>query len=85
MPDKMYARGPKEELKEYRREPESMRRKSLMNKYNALEMEYEKLMNNIPKGGLSKKDDDRRRELQLMLRQLGSDLGEMEPADKQFP
>jgi hypothetical protein len=61
------------------------KRKSLMNKYNALEMEYEKLMNNIPKGGLSKKDDDRRRELQLMLRQLGSDLGEMEPQDKQFP
>ena len=85
MPDKMYRRGPKEEPKEYRREPQSMRRKSLMNKYNALEMEYEKLMNNIPKGGLSKKDDDRRRELQLMLRQLGSDLGEMEPEDKQFP
>ena len=61
------------------------KRKSLMNKYNALEMEYEKLMNNIPKGGLSKEDDDRRRELQLMLRQLGSDLGEMEPDDKQFP
>jgi hypothetical protein len=61
------------------------KRKSLMNKYNALEMEYEKLMDNIPKGGLSKKDDDRRRELQLMLRQLGSDLGEMEPEDKQFP
>ena len=61
------------------------KRKSLMNKYNALEMEYEKLMDNIPKGGLSKKDDDRRRELQLMLRQLGSDLGEMEPQDKQFP
>ena len=61
------------------------KRKSLMNKYNALEMEYEKLMDNIPKGGLSKKDDDRRRELQLMLRQLGSDLGEMEPDDKQFP
>lgn len=61
------------------------KRKSLMNKYNALEMEYEKLMDNIPKGGLSKADDDRRRELQLMLRQLGSDLGEMEPDDKQFP
>lgn len=61
------------------------KRKSLMNQYNALEMEYEKLMNNIPKGGLSKEDDDRRRELQLMLRQLGSDLGEMEPDDKQFP
>jgi len=61
------------------------KRKSLMNQYNKLEREYEKLMNNIPKGGLSKKDDDRRRELQLMLRQIGSDLGEMEPADKQFP
>mgnify|MGYP000011717956 FL=1 len=61
------------------------KRKSLMNQFNALELEYEKLMDNIPKGGLSKKDDDRRRELQLMLRQLGSDLGEMEPADKQFP
>ena len=61
------------------------KRKSLMNKYNALEMEYEKLMDNIPKGGLSKKDDDRRRELQLMLRQLGSDLGDMEPQDNQFP
>jgi hypothetical protein len=61
------------------------KRKSLMNKYNALEMEYEKLMDNIPQGGLSKKDDDRRRELQLMLRQLGSDLGDMEPQDKQFP
>jgi hypothetical protein len=60
-------------------------RKSLMNQYNALEREYEALMDNIPKGGLSKKDDDRRRELQLMLRQLGSDLGEMEPPDKQFP
>lgn len=73
------------------REPEkdlpgrAQRRKSLMNQYNALEIEYEKLMNNIPKGGLSKKDDDRRRELQLMLRQLGSDLGDMEPPDKQFP
>ena len=61
------------------------KRKSLMNKYNALEMEYEKLMDNIPKGGLSKKDDDRRRELQLMLRQIGSDLGEMSPPDKQNP
>jgi len=61
------------------------KRKSLMNQFNKLEREYEKLMNNIPKGGLSKKDDDRRRELQLMLRQIGSDLGEMEPADKQFP
>lgn len=61
------------------------KRKSLMNQYNKLEREYEKLMDNIPKGGLSKKDDDRRRELQLMLRQIGSDLGEMEPSDKQFP
>ena len=61
------------------------KRKSLMNKYNALEREYEALMDNIPKGGLSKKDDDRRRELELMLRQLGSDLGQMEPPDKQFP
>jgi hypothetical protein len=61
------------------------KRKSLMNQYNKLEREYEALMDNIPKGGLSKKDDDRRRELQLMLRQIGSDLGEMEPADKQFP
>jgi len=61
------------------------KRKSLMNQYNALEMEYKKLMDNIPKGGLSKKDDDRRRELQLMLRQLGSDLGEMSPPDSQNP
>ena len=61
------------------------KRKSLMNQYNALEREYEALMDNIPKGGLSKKDDDRRRELQLMLRQLRSDLGQMEPDDKQFP
>ena len=61
------------------------KRKSLMNQYNAVEREYEQLMDNIPEGGLSKKDDDRRRELQLMLRQLGSDLGEMEPQDKQFP
>ena len=61
------------------------KRKSLMNQYNALEREYEALMDNIPKGGLSKKDDDRRRELQLMLRQIGSDLGDMEPPDKQFP
>lgn len=61
------------------------KRKSLMNQYNAVEREYEQLMNNIPEGGLSKKDDDRRRELQLMLRQLGSDLGEMEPDDNQFP
>ena len=60
-------------------------RKSLMNQYNALEREYEELMDNIPEGGLSKKDDDRRRELQLMLRQIGSDLGEMSPPDKQFP
>jgi len=51
------------------------KRKSLMNQYNKLEREYEALMDNIPKGGLSKKDDDRRRELQLMLRQIGSDLG----------
>ena len=61
------------------------KRKSLMNQYNKLEREYEALMNNIPKGGMSKKDDDRRRELQLMLRQIGSDLGEMSPPDKQFP
>ena len=61
------------------------KRKSLMNQYNALEREYEALMDNIPEGGLSKADDDRRRELQLMLRQLGSDLGEMSPPDKQFP
>ena len=65
--------------------PTRAKRKSMMNQYNKLEREYEKLMNNIPKGGLSKKDDDRRRELQLMLRQIGSDLGEMEPGDKQFP
>jgi hypothetical protein len=61
------------------------KRRSMMNQFSALEKEYEKLMNNIPKGGLSKADDDRRRELQLMLRQLGSDLGEMEMPDKQFP
>ena len=61
------------------------KRKSLMNQYNKLEREYESLMDNIPKGGLSKKDDDRRRELEIMLRQLGSDLGEMEPPDKQTP
>ena len=61
------------------------KRRSLMNQYNALEREYEQLMDNIPEGGLSKKDDDRRRELQLMLRQLGSDLGDMEPGDNQFP
>ena len=61
------------------------KRKSLMNQYNALVMEYEKLMDNIPQGGLSMKDDDRRRELQLMLRQIGSDLGDMSPPDKQFP
>ena len=61
------------------------KRKSLMNQYNKLEREYEALMDNIPKGGLSKKDDDRRRELQLMLRQIGSDLGDMSPPDKQFP
>jgi len=61
------------------------KRKSLMNQYNAAEREYQQLMDNIPEGGLSKKDDDRRRELQLMLRQLGSDLGEMEPGDNQFP
>lgn len=61
------------------------KRKSLMNQYNALEMEYKKLMDNIPKGGLSKKDDDRRRELEIMLRQLGSDLGEMSPPDSQNP
>lgn len=61
------------------------KRKSLMNQYNKLEREYEALMDNIPKGGLSKKDDDRRRELEIMLRQLGSDLGEMEPPDKQTP
>ena len=60
-------------------------RKSLMNQYNKLEREYKKLMDNIPKGGLSKKDDDRRRELELMLRQIGSDLGEMSPPDKQTP
>ena len=58
------------------------KRKSLMNQYNKLEREYEKLMDNIPKGGLSKKDDDRRRELQLMLRQISSDLGDMSPPDK---
>jgi len=61
------------------------KRKSLMNQFNGYEREYNTLMSNIPKGGLSKEDDDRRRELQLMLRQLGSDLGQMEPADKQFP
>ena len=61
------------------------KRKSLMNQYNKLEREYEELMDNIPKGGLSKKDDDRRRELQLMLRQIGSDLGEMSPPDNQTP
>ena len=65
--------------------PTRAKRKSMMNQYNKLEREYEKLMNNIPKGGLSKKDDDRRRELQLMLRQIGSDLGEMSPPDKQNP
>ena len=72
---KMYARGPKDEMKQYALDPGRPRRKSLMNQYNKLEREYEALMNNIPKGGLSKKDDDRRRELQLMLRQIGSDLG----------
>jgi len=82
---KMYARGPKDEMKQYALDPGRPRRQSVMNQYNKLEREYENLMNNIPKGGLSKKDDDRRRELQLMLRQLGSDLGEMEPPDSQNP
>ena len=83
MPQKMKTKLPFEDAPA--KSAERAKRKSLMNQYNALEMEYEKLMNNIPKGGLSKKDDDRRRELQLMLRQLGSDLGEMEPPDSQNP
>ena len=61
------------------------KRKSLMNQYNALEREYEALMDNIPKGGLSKADDDRRRELELLMRQTATDLGTMKRPDTQNP
>ena len=61
------------------------KRKSLMNQFNKYEREYEKLMDNIPKGGLSKADDDRRRELELLMRQTATDLGTMKRPDKQTP
>lgn len=80
---KMYARGPKDEQKNRALDPGRPRRKSLMNQYNKYEREYDKLMDNIPEGGLSKKDDDRRRELELLLRQIGSDLGSL--SDEENP
>ena len=80
---KMYARGPKDEPKNRALDPGRPRRKSLMNQYNKYEREYKKLMSNIPEGGLSKKDDDRRRELELLLRQIGTDLGSL--SDEENP
>jgi len=61
------------------------KRKSLMNQFNGYEREYNTLMSNIPKGGLSKEDDDRRRELELLMRQTATDLGTMKRPDKQNP
>jgi len=61
------------------------KRKSLMNQFNKYEREYNTLMSNIPKGGLSKEDDDRRRELELLMRQTATDLGTMKRPDTQNP
>ena len=61
------------------------KRKSLMNQYSKLEDQYDALMDNIPKGGLSKKDDDERRRLQKEMVRIGSMLGGMTRPDTQNP
>ena len=61
------------------------KRKSLMNQYAATEKAYNKIMDNIPKGGLSKKDDDERRRLKKEMVRIGSMLGGMKRPDTQNP
>ena len=48
------------------------KRQSLLSQYNAAEAELEKIMDNIPKGGLSKEKDDRARKLRSLLARLGA-------------
>ena len=61
------------------------KRKSLMNQYVQTEKAYNKIMDNVPKGGLSKEDDDERRRLKKELVRIGSMLGGMKRPDTQNP
>jgi len=47
----------------------------VMIQYNKLDREKEAMIYTIPNGGMVKQEDESPRELQLMLRQIGSDLG----------
>jgi len=61
------------------------KRQSLLSQYNAAEAELEKIMNNVPKGGLSKEKDDRARQLRSLLSKLGTQLSDMPDTEKRFP
>jgi hypothetical protein len=58
---------------------------SLLKQYEAAEKELEDIMDNIPKGGLSKKKDDRARQLRSLLSKLGTQLSDMPDTEKRFP
>jgi len=81
---KMYARGPKEEPKMYFKDTGAGRRKTLMRRRDELESEL-KDMGNPPKGGFSKKLTDRRRTIRTLLKNIDTELGTMNPPDKDFP
>lgn len=63
----------------------SKSRQSLLSQYQKAEEELDQLMDNIPEGGLSKKQDDKRRKLKSLLQRLGTQLGSMSPPDKEYP
>lgn len=67
------------------RPPKSKKGQSLLSQYNAAEAELEKIMNNVPKGGLSKEKDDRARQLRSLLSKLGTQLSDMPDTEKRFP
>ena len=67
------------------RPPKMNKRQSLLSQYKAAEEELEEIMNNIPEGGLSKKKDDRSRQLRSLLSKLGTQLSDMPDTEKSFP
>ena len=67
------------------RPPKNKKGQSLLSQYNAAEAELEKIMNNVPKGGLSKEKDDRARQLRSLLSKLGTQLSDMPDTEKRFP
>jgi len=67
------------------RPPKNKKNQSLLSQYDAAEAELEKIMNNVPKGGLSKEKDDRARKLRSLLSKLGTQLSDMPDTEKRFP